>query len=405
MALAASQRYTRYDPVVLTSEYEVNFPLFDDDDLEVRIDGDVTTDFSVTASYQDGRSLDATITLVTAVTGKPVEIYGSRVPRRENDYLSSGAGLAEKIERDIEAVTATQQEQARDFERALKLPPQTGADGEIKQDATERANTVLTFDAAGNPALGLVGDLSGDFELFAPLSGAAFTGIVTFGANALFGNNALLQFGTSANYTVSYDGTDLNVRMPTTGGAIRFIDGNNFQQLRIFPGAGIFMRYQADERIRLTDVGITLDGEIIGTSVATQAEAEAGTVTNKLMTPERTKEAIDEQVAVFSDDDVSTGLKLIGYAKITDGPSLTFTLDFSEGFSSVVRSAGGTYSFTFDTERSDTQYMVMPSTAGGARVFDLGNEATTGFDVRTRRPADSVLSNTGFAVMVYEQVS
>lgn len=48
-----------------------------------------------------------------------------------------------------------------------------------------------------------------------------------------------------------------------------------------------------------TQVGL---GSVGNYAVATQAEAEAGTVTNKYMTPQRTKQAIDSQVVGKAND-------------------------------------------------------------------------------------------------------
>ena len=153
MSLPTSTRYKKYEPVVTTTDYLVTFPLFDDDDLEVRVDGVVTEAFSVNATYTNGRSDDAEIVLAVGVTDVDVEIYGKRVPRRDNDYASNSPQLGENLQRDIEATTAVQQEQARDFNRSIKLPVESGVVFEIAESAAERASKMLAFDALGNPTV------------------------------------------------------------------------------------------------------------------------------------------------------------------------------------------------------------------------------------------------------------
>ncbi len=153
MTLATSTRYKLYQPVVLTDEFIVPFPIFDTADLEVLVDGVVTVLWTITATLENGRSDDAVITLNTAVTNVDVEIYGKRTPRRDNSYLAGSPELAENLQRDIEATTAVQQEQARDFNRSLKLPVEDGIDYEIGENAAARANNYLAFDGSGNPII------------------------------------------------------------------------------------------------------------------------------------------------------------------------------------------------------------------------------------------------------------
>ena len=153
MTLPTSTRYKKYEPVVTTTDYLVTFPLFDDDDLEVRVDGVVTEAFSVNATYTNGRSDDAEIVLAVGVTDVDVEIYGKRVPRRDNDYASNSPQLGENLQRDIEATTAVQQEQARDFNRSILMPLEAGVTYEMSELAAARASKILAFDVSGNPTV------------------------------------------------------------------------------------------------------------------------------------------------------------------------------------------------------------------------------------------------------------
>ena len=82
------------------------------------------------------------------------------------------------------------------------------------------------------------------------------------------------------------------------------------------------------ERLRITSAGnvgigtasptatLHVDGTVAGTAIASQVEAEAGTATNKLMTPERTKQAIDA---------LGGGTVLLGTVNTTSGSVQTLS--------------------------------------------------------------------------------
>lgn len=120
MSLAYSDRYKLYQPTVLTTEFVVPFPIYHLEDLDIQIDGVVEAGYSVTASFVGGVSNNASITLQSAVLNVDVEIYGFRLPRRENNYLANSPNLSANLQRDMDAITGVQQEQYRDFQRSLK---------------------------------------------------------------------------------------------------------------------------------------------------------------------------------------------------------------------------------------------------------------------------------------------
>jgi hypothetical protein len=124
MALTESTRYKRYDPVVSTTTFLVTFPIFDDDEVGVLVDGVEVTAFSVTATFNTGtgRANDAAVVLATAVSGVSVEIYGNRAARADGGYSGNAARLTEVLGNDFDRLAAVQQETARDLGRAPKVP-------------------------------------------------------------------------------------------------------------------------------------------------------------------------------------------------------------------------------------------------------------------------------------------
>ena len=145
MTLAASSRYQKYTPTVLTSTFAVPFPIFAAADLRVVVDGVDATAFSVTATFAGGRATDAQVVLAAAVSGVDVEIYGRRVPRRDNNYLRSSPNLADNLQFDADVLTAVQQEQKRDFERSLKVSAGIGVQPEL---ASLSDGAALVYDDA-----------------------------------------------------------------------------------------------------------------------------------------------------------------------------------------------------------------------------------------------------------------
>jgi hypothetical protein len=149
MTLALSTRYKPYQPVVLTTDFPITFPIFSTTDVTVYADGIVTALFSITATFVDGRSVDAVVVLNTAVTGIDVEIYGTRSPRRENQYLGNSPQLADNLQNDVDAVTAVQQEQARDYATALRISPQDPLVSPLSGNAASRAGRAPIFSSDG----------------------------------------------------------------------------------------------------------------------------------------------------------------------------------------------------------------------------------------------------------------
>ena len=206
MTLSPSIRYVKYTPVVLTSAFNVTFPIFDPADLRVFVGGVQTLLFSVTATFVGGRSSDAQVILVSAVTGVDVEIYGHRDPARTNNYLSNSPSLAENLQNDADILTAIQQEQARDFGRSIKVPVSEAGGAELPA-AAQRANKFLAFDALGNFILSLLGPTG------APVSGYMASALLSANGAALLASMGItspaaalnLLTGNSSSATIAAD--------------------------------------------------------------------------------------------------------------------------------------------------------------------------------------------------------
>jgi hypothetical protein len=113
-------RIAEYNPVVATTVFSAGFPVFDNSDLALFVNGAEEVDFTVSATYVQGISYDAAVTISGAgVTGQ-VFVVGRRSPRRTNRF-ASGAPLptwAQNLA--FDTIEGELQEAKRETNRAIK---------------------------------------------------------------------------------------------------------------------------------------------------------------------------------------------------------------------------------------------------------------------------------------------
>lgn len=149
MSLPISSRYHLFQPVVLTADFIIPFPIFGDDDVTIYVDGEEVELYSLTANYVSGRAEEAMFSLLEAVTDVDVEIYGTRAPHRENNYRGGSPELADNLQNDVDALTAVQQEQARDFSSSLRVSAQDPDVRPLPGTASERSGRAVIFSGDG----------------------------------------------------------------------------------------------------------------------------------------------------------------------------------------------------------------------------------------------------------------
>lgn len=279
MTLSPSNRYVKYTPVVLTSAFNVTFPIFDQADMKVFVGGIQTLLFSVTGTFSGGRSSDAQVVLVTAVTGVDVEIYGNRGPARTNNYLSNSPSLAENLQIDADILTAIQQEQARDFGRSIKVPVSEAGGAELPPAAL-RANKFLSFDALGNFILSLLGPTG------APVSPFMANTLLVANAAQLLASAGITSPAAALNI-LSGNGSSATI----TTDLLTLKDAAGAETLATFLLNGAFKAYY-DNALKLETqaTGAKVTGAlsadtVAGAWIASQAEAIAATIATKIITP------------------------------------------------------------------------------------------------------------------------
>ncbi len=119
--ITPSQRLTAYSPTVSTTNFPVDFPIFDNDDLAVMVDGEYRTDFTITATYVDGISTNAIVVMSVGVTGD-VWIIGLRPPSRTDQFVSGAPLPISGFNYSLNRLEIEAQEARRDIDRSHKAP-------------------------------------------------------------------------------------------------------------------------------------------------------------------------------------------------------------------------------------------------------------------------------------------
>ena len=146
----ASTRSTAFTTVSTTAgPFNIGFRLFDTDSLDVYLNGVRTTAFTISATFLDGFTDSATLTLITAVaSGTRVVIDGALTPRREADYLAGDAGLTDKLNIELPRLWSALAEVKRDTERSVRGLTPIEASEEITVGLTVSAVTSAAAAAA-----------------------------------------------------------------------------------------------------------------------------------------------------------------------------------------------------------------------------------------------------------------
>ncbi|MBD9540099.1 hypothetical protein IB276_11605 [Ensifer sp. ENS04] len=121
-------RISFYNPVVATTEFSAQFPVFDNDDIKVFVDGVERDDFAVTATYTEGVSNDAKAVFAAGITGS-VAVVGDRDPHRTNRFSNGGPLPVRDQNLALDTIQSEVQELHRESKRALKVA--YGADEQI----------------------------------------------------------------------------------------------------------------------------------------------------------------------------------------------------------------------------------------------------------------------------------
>jgi hypothetical protein len=120
--VSSAPRTTTFTTVSTTAgPFNITFRLFDTDSLDVYLSGVRTTAFTVNASFSNGFTDDATVTLNTPVSsGTQIIIDGALTPQRATTYLAAEPQLTAKLNIELARIWSGLSEVKRDSERAVR---------------------------------------------------------------------------------------------------------------------------------------------------------------------------------------------------------------------------------------------------------------------------------------------
>jgi hypothetical protein len=134
---------------VTQTSFAVTFEFFDDEDLNVYVDGTqktLTTDYTVTGG--SGSTGSITISVTGASGGSTVVITRSIELERTTDFPASGAFQIDSLNTELDRFTAISADLNDEISRSLRLTDYDTAVSLVLPDVNSRKGTVLAFDSS-----------------------------------------------------------------------------------------------------------------------------------------------------------------------------------------------------------------------------------------------------------------
>lgn len=227
--VSAAPRTTTFTTVSTTAgPFNITFRLFDTDSLDVYLNGVRTTGFTVAATFANGFTDSATLTLTTAVvSGTQIIIDGALTPRRAADYLPGDAALVSKLNIELPRIWSTLSEIKRDSERSVRSL--TAASDPF----VPVAGATVIYDGTNfvpGPTATAIADAQENAEIAAASAAlilAEMTTVLAFGAvgDGVTNDTAAFTAAAAANryVRVPYRPLGYNVANTVNGGSAVFI--------------------------------------------------------------------------------------------------------------------------------------------------------------------------------------
>ena len=249
------------------------FPIFTASDLQVYLDEEPQSEgFTITGA---GESQGGSLTFTTPPPAGTTVTLRRDVPvQRISDFQQGGAFRAKVINDELDRMTAQIQQIEVEANRSLKLSPSDAAEGLILPLPGGRADKLLGFNAAGQPIAEVTPGAVMEANQRAQDAEQARDEAQTARDQAQAARNSTQRYRNDAQ-------------------TARNQAANERQNAR---------RYRNDAQTARDQAIFAAAHPNI--TIATSTEARTGTNTSKLMTPLRTKEAIDDQRPLASNYDI-----------------------------------------------------------------------------------------------------
>lgn len=136
--------------------FNVGFRLFDEDTLEVYVDGGVRGDYTLSANFNGGFDDAATISFPTALAiGTVIVIDSALTPRRDSDYLAGDPSLVTKLNVELARIWSALADLKRDTRRSLRGFADLPAYSEFNLTDIAQAETYATTAQSAASAVSL----------------------------------------------------------------------------------------------------------------------------------------------------------------------------------------------------------------------------------------------------------
>ena len=212
--------------------FPVGFPLFDNDDLRVTLDGEPFSAFTVSGSYINGIAYDAAINAVGIGIVGDVIIEGYRLPRRTDQYKVGGALKIDDHNYSLNRVEATLQELRRDIDYNVNAISEVIGEAQdlvgLARDAADSAEAI-------NVSAGEIAIRSETAAAEAEAAAAAAVGTVP--VNTISDLRAL-NVSIRKSAVVIADGA--------RSGLFRFVTGDIHSYVEADPRSGIYVAPNSD---------------------------------------------------------------------------------------------------------------------------------------------------------------
>ena len=296
---------TTYTPATYTgdgstTEFSLNHLVFQSSHVTVTVDAVETSAWSATG-YGDPSGI--TVTFDTAPTSGAAIVIQRIVPYTQDTDLENFDGNpADVTEKQFDLLAMADQQIAEASDRSVLVPIGTTLSSNEISGTIDSTSRALTITSTGIAAT----DLSTFGDLDVSVSGVQAGDLLVYGGSTW--TNLKNNLSASTAPTASDDSSAGYAK------GSRWIDTTSspnevYECSDASVGAAVWL----NTSLEIGDLGnaVTYD-------VASQVEAEAGTATDKLMTPERTKQAIDAlSTGLFSEEFTSSAQTITASGGLT----------------------------------------------------------------------------------------
>lgn len=264
----------------------------DDDGVDTVLIEGSGDDYTVSLNADQDNNPGGTVTLTAVSVSGYYYTVSSDIPYLQEEVIVNlGGFFPSVINNALDRLTALIQQVLNKANRSLRIPVSDGVEAAALPTAAVRANKALGFDSNGDPVAVAFADIGASVDTV--VTGPINNDFLVYSSGS-FINKTASQVATiiGAFLTGSY-----NFKVSSNDTTPGFLNG------KLVAGTGLTLT----ENNNGANETLTVAADI-----ASQAQAEAGVSTTKLMTPQRVKQAI---TALLPDE----GSRVLGHDYETDG--------------------------------------------------------------------------------------